>query len=256
MVNSDSNIELIPRIYRFCDRWCEKCKFTDRCKLYKEDKLRSIQMGSYANMDDLDLKDMLSIAQAALKLLENTLAASIDNNEINDFSDIERKIIEPILKSEPYHKFLKHARTYALLVDKWFDKKRNFLLNKKNEVKKQRKLGINVKQEFVDQLLDIKSAIEIVTWYQHVIFMKQRSILPSILSKQLKKNPNPDHNGKAKVALLSIDKSLTAWETIRNIYPQCTNSILSLMILLDKTRKKIEKYFPEARNFKRPGFDE
>ncbi len=38
LVARASNPRLIPGIYNYCDRWCERCRFTDRCLQYLEDQ--------------------------------------------------------------------------------------------------------------------------------------------------------------------------------------------------------------------------
>src|SRR5882724_11555733 len=38
LVARASNPRLIPGIYNYCDRWCERCGFTDRCLQFLEDQ--------------------------------------------------------------------------------------------------------------------------------------------------------------------------------------------------------------------------
>jgi hypothetical protein len=57
------------------------------------------------------------------------------------------------------------------------------------------------------------------------------------------------------VALLGIDRSIAAWGTMLQQFPEKENSILNILVLLERIRKKTETFFPDARRFKRPGFD-
>ena len=63
-----------------------------------------------------------------------------------------------------------------------------------------------------------------------------------------------DWNGSAKVALLSIDRSIAAWTTIglTTADPDATAIAQRLQAL----RLDVERTFPHARKFVRPGFDE
>ena len=65
-----------------------------------------------------------------------------------------------------------------------------------------------------------------------------------------------DANGSAKVALLSIDRSIAAWTRLRPHLPDRADDILDLLVMLTRLRRDIESQFPQARDFKRPGFDQ
>ena len=62
-----------------------------------------------------------------------------------------------------------------------------------------------------------------------------------------------DWNGSAKVALISIDRSIVAWGVIAKALqdPDAAHIAAELRSL----RRQTEKDFPNARKFRRPGFD-
>lgn len=62
-------------------------------------------------------------------------------------------------------------------------------------------------------------------------------------------------DSSAKVALIAIDRSIAAWLRLKEFFPDKTDSILTLLVHLDRLRRAAEKEFPEARTFVRPGFD-
>jgi hypothetical protein len=55
--------------------------------------------------------------------------------------------------------------------------------------------------------------------------------------------------------LVSIDRSMMAWETMIEHYPEKLDDVLDLLSLLSRLRREMEAVFPEARSFKRPGLD-
>ena len=65
-----------------------------------------------------------------------------------------------------------------------------------------------------------------------------------------------DSDGSANVALIAIDRSMAAWGQMHNHFPAHRDQILSIIKHLDSLRQRVEKVFPEARKFIRPGFDE
>ena len=65
-----------------------------------------------------------------------------------------------------------------------------------------------------------------------------------------------DSDGSAKVALIAIDRSISAWKLIYDLRLEAADSIQPLLFQLDKMRSETETEFPNARDFVRPGFDE
>jgi hypothetical protein len=57
------------------------------------------------------------------------------------------------------------------------------------------------------------------------------------------------------VALIGIDRSIAAWRLMQLSLPERAASIVPLILQLERLRNRLEKAFPEARSFVRPGFD-
>lgn len=55
---------------------------------------------------------------------------------------------------------------------------------------------------------------------------------------------------------IGIDRSIGAWGKLQEYFPEKTDSILDILLHLDRLRRRAEELFPQARNFKRPGFDD
>ena len=64
-----------------------------------------------------------------------------------------------------------------------------------------------------------------------------------------------DSDGSAKVALIGIDRSMAAWRMMQLSLPDRVESIVPLILQLERLRLRVEKSFPQARDFIRPGFD-
>ncbi len=58
------------------------------------------------------------------------------------------------------------------------------------------------------------------------------------------------------MALIGIDRSIAAWRLMQLSLPEQRGSIVPLILQLERLRQRVEKSFPEARDFIRPGFDE
>ena len=52
-----------------------------------------------------------------------------------------------------------------------------------------------------------------------------------------------------------MDRSMAAWAAIRHYITEDAKGVIDLIVLLDGLRQVVEKTFPKARSFVRPGFD-
>jgi len=54
----------------------------------------------------------------------------------------------------------------------------------------------------------------------------------------------------------TTSRSIGASGKLHEHFPERTDSILDILVHLDRLRRRVEQLYPQARNFKRPGFDE
>ena len=106
----------------------------------------------------------------------------------------------------------------------------------------------------------LEDAREVVQWYQYQIAVKTMRAL-SGRKEELDEDPEivefpKDSDGSAKVALIGVDRSIAAWRLMQLSLPERTASIVPLILQLERLRNRVEKTFPEARDFVRPGFDD
>ena len=109
----------------------------------------------------------------------------------------------------------------------------------------------------------LEDAREVIQWYQYQIAVKTMRALSARIDERdadleaadLHDFPK-DSDGSAKVALIGIDRSIAAWRLVQLSLPDRVDSIVPLILQLERLRKRVENSFPEARDFVRPGFDE
>jgi hypothetical protein len=63
-------------------------------------------------------------------------------------------------------------------------------------------------------------------------------------------------DGSIKVALIAIDRSISAWRMMQTARTDRADSVNPQLVALECLRLGLEKSFPHARDFIRPGFDE
>jgi hypothetical protein len=102
-----------------------------------------------------------------------------------------------------------------------------------------------------------EAAREVIQWYQYQIAVKTMRALSSRKDEDSEDNDFPkDSDGLAKVALIGIDRSIAAWRLLQLSLSDRAESIVPLILQLERLRNNLEKSFPQARDFIRPGFDE
>ena len=115
--------------------------------------------------------------------------------------------------------------------------------------------GVISVEEAEVALSQIEDAFEVINWYQSLIYIKIRNACQLFFEQDLSDFMIDYYTGKAKLTLISIDKSIAAWMVLQVHFPEKVNKVTEILFQLEKLRAQIEKDFPNARNFVRPGLD-
>src|SRR5712692_4047747 len=112
--------DFISGIYNYCDRWCEKCPFTARCRVYATE-------AADGDLDDPEVHDinnekfwrkLESIFKAAHeKIAAWAEEAGVDLEALDDEDIAEHEQQE---KEADEHQLSGLARQYAITVQEWF----------------------------------------------------------------------------------------------------------------------------------------
>ena len=241
--------DLIPGIYNYCDRWCERCPLTSRClhwAMSQEDFSNvALQEMDHAVFWDR-MRETFDATVALLQDLAVRAGFEIDLDLENDEEVIrdDRDALD--------HELAHLSRLYVTRVDGWFDRARSLF---------------GPRECFEEDYLfaptqpaaeaEWQEAVDVVQWYRSQIHVKLIRAIRSAFTEGRGLPGIPrDADGSAKVALLAMDHSILAWCTLWERFPQEEDAILSLLVLLERLRRQTEKTFPAARSFVRPGLDE
>ena len=250
----------IPGIFNYCDRWCERCEFSHRCynfavneRYFGDDpEARDMSNQKFWNTMERIYADAKLTLDKSLKKLAGT--QGIPSIEA---ADAHEKHVERRARAIG-QKETKLAMTYAHMVDEWFNNELRLPLQHVHELEQQVATGEVSVANAKGDLVRLNDCVEIIRWYQHFIFVKLGRAFSSLVEEQENAAfaAERDADGTAKVTLISIDRSLSAWSILREMFPEKTDSILEMLVYLDRLRKGVEAKFPKARQFKRAGFDE
>jgi hypothetical protein len=199
-------------IFNYCDRWCDACPFTSRCRLFA------------------DKADMEASLDPGLKALVETLLAELDQ-AILERADGARLSERPI----PFeHLVIKErARDYGMRVHRW---------RTMNELPAANDPG---------------DPSAVVLWFETLIGAKiDRAIRGLADDDPDDRDWPPDYDGSAKVALLGIERSHAAWLDLVDRGIATGAQAAPFVSDLEWLGAALERVFPHAREFVRPGLDE
>ncbi|RJQ62092.1 MAG: hypothetical protein C4530_05360 [Desulfobacteraceae bacterium] len=250
------NGDHIPGVYNYCDRWCERCPFTARCLNFKmsEEKFgdpetRDINSSAYWEEFGETFHETLELLKEMAE--ERGIDLESDSEEGCQGSlggDDESDTVVHIL--------MHMSRSYLSMVDDWFESYSGF---EDTEDEPETDSGAVSSLHFSEEDTAVfKDSVEVVRWYQYQIHVKLRRALCSAEDeKSMALDDCPrDSDGSAKVALIGIDRCIGAWGKILKMFPAQKEKTLAMISLLKRLCIFVEKEFPKARTFVRPGFDE
>jgi hypothetical protein len=232
----------IPGIYNYCDRWCERCPQTSRCLNF------SMLQEEFSDPESQDIrneafwKKLSGIFAETLELLkESAKERGIELETLDSANDTEK--LRANDEAAESHVICRASKNYSRMVQDWFSGKERLFFD----------TGALSNEE-----PNLEEAIEVIRWYQYFIAAKvMRAARGKIDEEEEREDEFPsDSDGSAKIALIAIDRSIAAWAVIRHYVAEDADGVMDIIAFLDGLGQAVEKTFPGARSFIRPGFDE
>lgn len=253
--------KLIPSIYNYCDRWCERCHFINRCAVGIEEmeyKEKEMLVKSEEERKELLFSSLTSSFQQVRELLDQFLEEKgIDLDDILEEEDeefeLQRKRRSDLQRNDPA---IKLGLYYAQKAHKWLQLNRDQMIDSSAYVKKV-EMGLLNEEEAKQEIYIINDQREIIQFYMFFIATKiSRAVMGySEKSRTERSEIKQDYNGTAKVAGIAIDRSIVAWLTLTKLLPNNLDEFIPFLARLEKMQKVLRKKFPYANKFIRPGFD-
>jgi len=250
----------ISGIYNYCDRWCERCPFSNRCLNFAIEQSGELQSKTANQLENEKFWEHLhGIFQQTIEMVkENAREMGVDLDAPDLRAEVlahERQVRRREVKNQALPKA---AMAYMKAADRWMTAAKPAFKAKGIELETEARLEIGAPET---ELTAIEDYVEVIRWYQHFIYIKLCRAISSQVEEQLEIDPEmrafpKDSDGTAKVALIAIDRSIAAWSGLRQSFAEQEDAILQLLIQLGRLRQGTEAMFPNARKFVRPGFDQ
>ena len=243
----------IPGIYNYCDYWCERCPFTSRCLNYQSQEKDGISDGNDVSSREFWDKLADNFRLAKEMILEQAEELGIDLTE-TDMAEADLEESRSRRDAEA-HNLSVWSREYMTTVDTWFKEKEAAFQRRGDALIREHEMGLSGHNP-EKEVMDLKDCVDVVRWYQCQINVKLvRALMQEEQRDDAEDGFPSDSDGSAKVALIGIDRSITAWIEMCEQFPDERDGIIDVLVLLDRIRKRTERDFPRARSFIRPGFD-
>jgi hypothetical protein len=256
---SKNQTKLITGVHNYCDRWCERCPFTQRCAVGIETHSLS---GAQLDMENEAFwRTMSQNFEKSYKLLEKiAIKEGFDlkpptDEELLDFEKKDAELRAKIKKTP----LVAAAAAYCQQSIKWFDNSNNLFEEKGVEFISHIEMGIKTEAEMIEKGVVFGECIEVIQWYLHFIPVKFSRAFHGKIEDDGWETANgfpKDSDGSAKVALIAAERSLGAWAKLADLLPEFADNMLPMLANLQKIIRLGDLEFPNARHFIRAGFDE
>jgi hypothetical protein len=228
----------IPGIYNYCDRWCERCRYAQRCYTRAE-RLRfeeALAKGLAPSLGDGPPEEattdrvvrpwLADLQRAQEELDTGELHRLIAQHEADDLRARE----DPLVRQTAAYR----------------DQALHFV-----------KALATVRGESRDPI--VSAALEVIEAQAWAMSGKMFRAVRGLFDRDLDDDPldvQTDANGSAKLMLLLIAESRSAWEVLTGVGRAIADGVPARMmrdlLALDRA---IASRFPRAMAFVRPGFD-
>lgn len=160
-----------------------------------------------------------------------------------DLSESNIEYVQPVHHESTAEKT---AKSYGLRLLKWLEKNEELFVQKAEVLRMTKE----------EQLVTFKDAIDVIQWYSLFISVKIHRATLEPYDFDDEETDRYDNNGSAKIALIAISRSLEAFAFLYNHLHELEDEVLGFLADLSKIQRMMKKKFPDAMNFKRPGFDD
>jgi hypothetical protein len=251
--------KFIPGIYNYCDRWCERCTFASRC--------RTFESAGKLSSEELDMNNQVFWDNLS-KNFQDTIGLLRQAAEKYGFDPDKPMRVEEETAYKQHKTFLRTATRQHVLIKLckqyrhivWpFVQKSDGFVDKTRELVDHLHLGIGSPEEVVHTVAGIGDCFDVISWYLFFIDVKLQRALHGKIEGEgfaIENNFPKDSEGSAKIALIAIEKSIDAWTRLHNLLPSSEDIALHALAILLQLKEKTTKEFPQAMQFRRPGFDD
>ncbi len=228
----------IPGVYNYCDRWCERCAFTSRCRVYAMEMAVRIDgvSGELARAAESLPGDPAE--EWPVDLAVETEPDDEDDEEL-DQSMLAHDVAHALAEVHPLTEAAESMNTLAKpLLD-----------------------AVTARMAAGGQQTEaLRDALEVLDRHRNFVVAKVRRALsgrddPPILDDDGRPFAS-DADGSAKVAYLACAAMRDAAQRLALLDPDLASRVARFTQAADRVLELLDATFPGHRDFRRPGLDD
>jgi hypothetical protein len=221
----------IVGVYNYCDSWCDRCPFTSRCRVFADKCEMEATLDPNLEPVALASKHPMDVPPPPPPWLKELL------------EEIDEASRSPLPDDV-------HVRRDVRVVPE-----RDAIDDRAEAYSRRARAWLNTRE--FDLSSEAGDPRDVIGWFHMMIHVKAMRALHGLAEDDpAERDWPPDYDGSAKVALLGIDRSHTAWLDLVEVRAISASEVASFIGDLEWLRAALERTFPRARAFVRPAFDE
>jgi hypothetical protein len=230
----------IDFISAYCDRWCERCAFTERCSNFAVSSAIAMCDGNHVAALELALGPPRVPDREPQKKVEDRMADAFAGVDLSakELEEIGREIDDRRNRVRR-HPLAEASLDYAVAAHRWLTAHADGAAHTD---------------------VAVREAIQVIGWDCHLIHAK---IVRALNGRDEYPRGAPfetgavqsDWNGSAKVALICLQRSEPAWRLVAAAASDDAGATVVSTSLVG-LRQELSREFPRAAEFRRPGFDD
>ena len=221
---------LIPGIYSYCDRRCDRCRFSQRCFSFRES---------------------VHVAVAPLFEMAGASVAGTTSALRMQPPPVDRSAAQALLAASRTQEAQDALRDEATFNDVLVARSRDYALITWRILRTLRPI-VEMRGD-----REVREALDTAEYFSGMVASKIfRAVWGAAEPEFDAEDLQDDANGSAKVARLFIDESRRAWRVLMDAGRASADGVPARLIaMLDDLDARVAARFPRAMDFVRPGFD-
>jgi hypothetical protein len=260
-VSAERSPEFVPDIFNYCDRWCARCPFSERCAAYA--MLREAGDDPDHPRDGLDRE--MKIVKWSLETASKELQQAREESGRSAMPATPRVEGERDRLAVDADPLARAAREYLALCAGWTHAEGGALRARIRSVR----AAYDGPEAALRALVELDEHLTVIEHDATLIATKTYRAVSGVMpggDPAITGDPGrtarggaglvqTDANGSAKVVLLALDRAIEAWQGVARFHAGGRETVAVMCEWLERLRADVEARFPLARRFRRPGFD-
>lgn len=215
----------IVGIFNYCDRWCERCPLTNRCRVFATLAEMDFEEGNGPLTEPRIVRERRRFEERMLQMHADAeaLAATAlpkPRERVGQLPpDLEPSVTDP-----------------------------QVVANGAQLRKKMQRLRMSANPS-------VRLAIETITYYSLFVPMKMMRAFTQV-ARDGPGDQQSDANGSGKAALLALERMERAWQSLIQTHHYSAQEAGPFLAEIGRMQRNLHRALPNARSFVRPGFDE